>query len=285
MPAVVDPRGRPEAVVRPGALGRGLAVSRAAPRHPALRPFVAYHWLVRWDLEEPHEQQVIPQPCVHLATEGGRLTATGVATGRFVRRLEGRGHVLGTAFRPGGFRPLVTGPATALVDVVRPAGELLDLDDRAVVAAVDAADDVEEMVGVVEAALAPVAPPPDPLAEEVAGWVALAERRVDVPPPDPLAPPAGGGALQDGAAAAGVGLRTLQRRFAEYVGVGPKWVIQRFRVLEVAAAANAGAVTDWTALAVQLGFADQSHLVNVFAEIVGTPPASYQREVGRVDET
>jgi transcriptional regulator GlxA family with amidase domain len=39
---------------------------------------------------------------------------------------------------------------------------------------------------------------------------------------------------------AGVSDRTLQRRFREYVGVSPKAVVQRHRLLDVAAAANAG---------------------------------------------
>jgi AraC-like DNA-binding protein len=45
------------------------------------------------------------------------------------------------------------------------------------------------------------------------------------------------------------------------------------------AAAHSGAVTDWAALARELGFSDQAHLTRVFTQVVGTPPASYQREV------
>ena len=82
------------------------------------------------------------------------------------------------------------------------------------------------------------------------------------------------------ASVGGMSLRSLQRLFTEYVGVGPKWVIQRFRILDAVAAAHAGAVTDWAALARELGFSDQAHLTRVFTQVVGTPPASYQREVG-----
>ena len=66
---------------------------------------------------------------------------------------------------------------------------------------------------------------------------------------------------------------------AEHVGVGPKWVIQRFRILEAAAAAHTGEVTNWARLAHELGFSDQAHLIRVFTDVVGTPPATYQREV------
>ena len=64
----------------------------------------------------------------------------------------------------------------------------------------------------------------------------------------------------------------------EYVGIGPKWVIQRFRILDAAAAAHAGAVTDWAGLAHELGFSDQAHLTRAFTRVVGTPPATYARD-------
>jgi Helix-turn-helix domain len=64
------------------------------------------------------------------------------------------------------------------------------------------------------------------------------------------------------------------------VGIGPKWVIQRFRILDAVAAAHSGQVVDWAALARELGFSDQAHLTRAFRQVVGTPPASYRREVG-----
>ena len=70
----------------------------------------------------------------------------------------------------------------------------------------------------------------------------------------------------------------MQRLFTEYVGIGPKWVIQRFRILDAAAAAHSGQSTDWSALAQELGFSDQAHLTRVFSEVVGSPPATYERD-------
>jgi AraC-like DNA-binding protein len=77
---------------------------------------------------------------------------------------------------------------------------------------------------------------------------------------------------------AGLSLRSLQRLFTEYVGFGPKWVIQRYRILDAAAAAHSGEPVDWAALATELGFSDQAHLTRAFTQVVGTPPATYQRE-------
>lgn len=77
---------------------------------------------------------------------------------------------------------------------------------------------------------------------------------------------------------AGVSLRTLQRWFRSHVGIGPKWVVQRFRLLDAVAAAHGEDDVDWAGLAARLGYADQSHLVRAFTQLVGHPPAAYARE-------
>ena len=83
---------------------------------------------------------------------------------------------------------------------------------------------------------------------------------------------------EDLAARGTMSLRSLQRLFTDYVGIGPKWVIMRFRILDAAAAAHDGEPVDWATLAVELGFTDQAHLTRAFTSVVGTPPATYQRE-------
>jgi transcriptional regulator GlxA family with amidase domain len=72
-------------------------------------------------------------------------------------------------------------------------------------------------------------------------------------------------------------VRNLQRAFADYVGAGPKWVIQRCRLQDAAARAAAAESVDWSSLAVELGFADQAHLTRAFTATVGTPPATYAK--------
>lgn len=269
---VVAPRGRPEAIVAPRAGSRLFEVERIAPS-AELAPYVDYHWLVRWTGARDHRQRVVPQPRVHVAAEAGRLLVHGVNRATFERLLTGTGHVLGTAFHPAGFRPLLGGPLAPLAGRVRPAAEVLGLDDRPTASAILGSADVEVevVVGAMEAYLLGTAPVPDPTAEEVTALVLEAERRVEITRADQLA------------AHAGVSLRSLQRLFAEYVGVGPKWVVRRSRILDAAAAAHSGAPTDWARLAVELGFADQSHLIRAFTAVVGMPPATYERDPGTAD--
>jgi AraC-like DNA-binding protein len=259
------PPGHPEAIVRPHVAEERFTVERLPPRG-SLAEFVDYHWLVRWDVPGPHRQQVVPQPRVHVAAEDGRLLVHGVTRRPFFRTLEGAGHVLGTAFHPGGFRPLLRAGVGRISGSVRPAGALLGVDDLPAAARILGGHDGAAMVDAMEEYLLAVGPQPDPTGRRVTELVAEAERDAAITRAETLA------------AAAGTSLRSLQRLFAEYVGVGPKWVIQRFRILDAVAAAHSGAVTDWAALARELGFSDQAHLIRVFTHVVGTPPASYQRE-------
>jgi AraC-like DNA-binding protein len=103
----------------------------------------------------------------------------------------------------------------------------------------------------------------DPLAERVAGIV---ERITADPGLRRVA------ALTE---VAGMPERRLQRLFGEYVGVSPKWVMRRARLHEAALRAETGAAVDWPALALDLGYADQAHLVRDFTATIGVSPARY----------
>jgi AraC-like DNA-binding protein len=83
--------------------------------------------------------------------------------------------------------------------------------------------------------------------------------------------------VDDLAAAAGVGVRTLQRAFNDHVGVGPKFVLRRYRLYEAAERAARDERVDWQSLAADLGYADQAHLTREFTATFGEPPAHYAR--------
>ena len=259
------PRGMPHAIVRPKAGEARFDVDRLHPR-PALAPFVDYLWLVRWHTSEPHRQQVVPQPRIHIAAEDGRLLVHGINRDPFFRTLHGEGHVLGVAFHAGGFRPLLGSSVGQLAGRVLPAGDVFDMDDRPVARTVLEATDTDVMRTALEDYLSTRQPRPDPISDDVTALVAYAERTPSLTRADTLA------------TYAGMSLRTLQRLFTDYVGIGPKWVIQRFRLLDAAKAVHDGAEVDWAELAVALGFSDQAHLTRLFTRVVGTPPATYARD-------
>ncbi|QGG42276.1 helix-turn-helix domain-containing protein [Aeromicrobium yanjiei] len=267
---MTDPHGRGEAaILRPTAAAQHFSVARVAPSQRWAR-LVEYVWIARWECPEPYDQQVIPQPCVHVTAETWqgvpRLLVNGITREPFVRTLEGTGHVIGATFRPASFRAVLGADLGVVAGRVVPLGDVVGPDDSAVAADLlgSGASD-EEMAATLESHLDACGAQPDPLADELNALVRRAEVDRSITRADRLAD------------LAGVSLRTLQRQFTAYLGIGPKWVVQRFRLLDAAAAAHAGP-TDWAALAVDLGFADQSHLTRAFTAVVGTPPRTYERQ-------
>lgn len=257
------------AVLRPSRAQQRIEIGRAEPPE-GLADLVDYFWWVRWDTPEPHEQEVVPRPVVHLSAEvtadGPRLLVTGVHQRMFSRRLEGRGHTVAAGFRPAGFRPLLRGDVSALLDREVPAAEVLGVDDRAVAEEVLGCPRPEDGAAALGRWLRGLPRDDDPLVGRLAALVERAEEDPSLVRAEQLAD------------LAGVSLRTLQRWFRGHVGVGPKWVVQRFRLLDVVAAAHGDDDVDWAGLAARLGYADQSHLVRAFTQLVGHPPASYRRE-------
>jgi AraC-like DNA-binding protein len=266
------PRGTPDAILRPTDAERAITVHRRPPS-PALAPFVDYFWYVGWRIPapgRPHRQQVVSQPRVHVAAEvhdaEPRLLVHGLSREPFFRTLTGTGHTLGAAFHPGGFRPLLGRGVGSIAGSVVPAAELLGLDDRSCAARILATSDLLDMVAALEEYLTGLDPAPDPVVEQVRALVGVAEEDHGLNRAEDLA--------ERGA----MSLRSLQRLFTEYVGIGPKWVISRFRILDAAAAAHSGEAVDWAALAAALGFADQAHLTRAFTAVVGTPPETYRQK-------
>ena len=74
-----------------------------------------------------------------------------------------------------------------------------------------------------------------------------------------------------------IGERRLQRLFSNYVGVPPKWVIQRYRLQEAIWRLAQPDAPDLASLAHALGFFDQAHFSRSFTELVGSTPLDYRR--------
>lgn len=256
--------------VPPGVLrreARGNIRLHHRPVSPGLAAVVEYHWSVDWSVPpgETRVQDVVTHPAVHLTVEADRATVTGVVTRAFRRELVGTGRVVGVRFRPAGFAALWPQPMAALTDAARPVADVLGADAAAELDRVRAEPDldaaVREMEAFVERHRRPLPPAAALVDDAVDHIVAAAEvTRVD-----------------QVADRFGVSARTLQRRFEHYLGVGPKWVIQRRRIHDALAEIEHGRGQDWSALALRLGFADQAHFVNAFTELVGQPPSHYER--------
>lgn len=237
--------------------------ARQAPA-PALSVYVQHFWVVTWtDLGEPYEQRIVSHPTVNMTIACDFHRIAGVVRGGFSYTMHGSGRAIGTRFRPGGFRPFLGGPVSQLTDRFVEIGEMYGAAGAAMVEQVLAEPDARSAIALIEKFLLDLRPERDPLAEEIAAVVDLAETDVSVTRVDELA------------ARSGRSVRSLQRLFRDYVGVGPKWVIRRFRLHEAAERIHHG--RDLATLAAELGYTDQAHLTRDFTAAVGTSPAAYAR--------
>ncbi|HEU5485303.1 MAG TPA: helix-turn-helix domain-containing protein [Microlunatus sp.] len=267
-------------LVRRAATVDDFTTRRYAPGHE-LAPWLAYFWTVTWDRggADPLESTVISFPAMHLTVEWGdpgevrhghQLPATlvhGLLSRVFRVDLAGRGGVAGARFRADGFHAWTGLDAAALTDRVVPAADVLG-----------------EELGNLHIDLRPDA---DPAA-------ALDRLRTELRRQRPEGRPAGIGRVVDQMAAdptlvrvdqvsqaTGMAERTLQRRFRREIGIGPKWVLSRFRLQEAALALENDPDADLGRLAPQLGFYDQAHLTNTFVEMLGETPAAYAARSAR----
>jgi AraC-like DNA-binding protein len=232
-----------------------------------LAPFVEHYWIVRWNLAEPRIAETLPHPSVHMVLEEGRSAVVGVMRGKFSRVIEGRGRVVATKFRPGGFRAFVDRSIAFFTDHRWPLPGIFGPSVEGFDAEVLSHDDDVESVKVVESFLrsfSPAASDAIGLAGQITARIAddRTITRVD-----------------QIAEQFAMTLRQMQRLFRDYVGVTPKWVIQRYRLIEGAERIAAGAVADFASLALDLGYADQAHFIRHFKKIVGRAPAGFARRI------
>jgi AraC-like DNA-binding protein len=252
-------------ILHPEAIGTAFSLERRRP--PAdLARFVDIHWLVSWDLRgrDPYRSQVLPHPCVHLVFEPGGAAVHGISHRRFERRLDGAGWAVGTKFLPGGFAPFTPRPVCELTDRVLGLGEVFGDAGSGLERACPPQLGPGHALARVHAFLRERLPEaPDPRGELVARVVA------DMRQAGP------GERVADLAARHHVSERTLQRLFSAHVGIGPKWVLQRYRLHEAVEQLQARGEIDWARLALELGYYDQAHFARDFRSLVGRTPAQY----------
>lgn len=262
----------PRGVLQPQAIGRQFSLERRAP--PAdLAPYVEIHWLVTWDLRghEPFRSQVLPHPCAHLVFEPGGAAVHGISRTRFDRRLSEAGWAAGTKFHPAGLQPFTRLAMRELTGRVRSLADVFGEDGAALERACPPQLGPDHAIARVHRFLRERLPTEgDPRRELTEAVVA-----------DMLSA-APGERVADVAGRHHVSERTLQRLFSTYVGIGPKWVLQRYRLHEAIEQLHAGPRVDWTRFALDLGYYDHAHFLRDFRALVGRSPAQYERETARL---
>jgi AraC-like DNA-binding protein len=263
--------------LRPDEFARHVTLVREPTGEPAAR-WVENRWSLRWDLPAGrwYDSEVLPHPTCSLTVElgshpragmppGETVAVTGVCTRRFDVAVRGWGRVVGLRFRPGGLAALTGRPASAWTDRSVAAAELLPRDLVATLADDPLASSDSAWAEAAEQGLGALAQGRrdwryDLLLDVVADM--LADRTLL--------------SVTDVAERHGVTVRTLQRLFTHYVGVGPKWVLARYRLHDAVADLDAGWDGTLTELAVRSGWYDQAHFTRDFSALVGVTPGRYR---------
>lgn len=244
-----------------------------------LSPWVQHFWYVQWDLRGLPSSRAgtLPHPNSYLVFEhdlleppdspavAQRAEVSGVTTRKFSRSMEGHGRVFGLKFTPGGLRPFLQTSTSALTDRVVPAREVFGENIVTLAFQLRTLDSVEVMAEATSLYLKQHLPPRDTDAEQCAALVALIFNDPAILTVEKLS---------DRTA---ISVRTLQRLFKEYVGVSPKWVIRRYRLHDLIERLHTEETFDGARIAAELGYTDQSHLINDFRKLSGYTPTEYKK--------
>ena len=223
-------------------------------------------------------QRILPDGCAELIfnfadpiiqeTRGPfaqpRLMFVGQITGPFHIRPTGRVDLLGIRFRPGGAAALTSVSQHELVDRSMPLADIAKSAAKRLARVLDTDDCSDRLDRAVDALRQSLEPEPTPVG---ASADALVRAWGMIPV----------GMLASGA---GMGMRQLERRFLDEVGMSPKRLARISRFQRVFHAMEQQPL-EWTRVALECGYYDSSHLIRDFHEFAGGPPT---RAVDEVDE-
>jgi AraC-like DNA-binding protein len=262
--------GKPRGLLNFHKGGENIHLVRLAPSKD-IQFFVEHYWIVSWDFRDkkPYITETLPHPSVHLTIEKGSSKVLGVTTGRFVRKLTGLGRVFGIKFRPGTFHPFFGKPLSTITDRNLLLRDVFGSDAEVFSEEVLSEIDERQCVTLSENFLRKRLPGCPKEIEDIRDLVERVSTDRSLIKAEQMA------------ILAGVKLRVLQREFRKYVGVSPKWVLQRYRLHEAADQLVTGNYRDLATLAQGLGYFDQAHFIHDFKSMVGKTPRQIANSIKR----
>ena len=234
---------------------------------PPLSPFVECLWLrSAADADASHgaAHRILPDGCLDIVFSPRGAVVVGAMTRPLLVPARETVSLLGVRFRPGMAGAFLRVPAAELTDGRAPLEAIWSDGGRVaneIGSALESSDGVSRLARLLIARLPIVSPVPSDVRAAVADIMAR------------------GGRTGVARIAAGLGIsrQHLARRFAEWVGISPKRLSRVVGLREVLRAAR-GAGVNWAALAAELGYCDQSHLVAEFRSLTGLTPAGWRSD-------
>lgn len=254
--------------------------------HAPLNEFVERMWLVRGG-QSPRKERILPSGTVELvinlcddrvqidrtaecarARSYAGAVVSGTYTGAFIIDATQHAAMMGVHFRPGG----------AFVVLGIPSAEFADAHvDLAALWGDAAARELRECL-----CAAPTHHRRFQYLEEVLTGGLSSRRRLHSIVPLALecfTPTGLGASVRDVVRRSGLSHRRFLTIFTDEVGLAPKLFSRILRFQHVRALAQTTGHIDWTGLALEYGFSDQSHLANEFRTLSGLTPTEYHRDI------
>lgn len=251
-------------ILEPQIAAKNFSLKRYNPSDD-LAPFVDQHWIFRWNLgKQPYTSEALPSPEVSLVLAPEGPVIIGLTTGKFTRKMTSTGAVLRTKFHPSGFYPFWLKDVSELTDKVTPAWKVFPEITKPFTDQLLTLSDTE-MIEQVEKILRLRQPLHD-------SKMTLVNRIIEFVKNDTSI-------ISVKAVAKNFKMseRTLQNLLRAYVGIGPKWIIMRYRLREAAGRFTDN--TNWTQIAADLGYSSQQHFTYDFKRIIGKSPSEYSRAI------
>ena len=237
---------------------------RVAPSQ-ALEPFVENYWIILWDLSSKPDyvQANLPHPNINLVVDPfGQTGIFGTQLKKFTYRLSGTGRIFGVKFRAGAFYSFFGSPIKELMDMHIGIEKVFATSDMSLENKFLQVNDPMHFINPIEQMLLRQNPIMDPNAQTARHLVDVISNTRSIARVNELAK------------IAQLSERSLQRLFDTYIGVSPKWVIDRYRMLAAVDEINRGEKTNLTDLAHRLGYFDSAHFGRAFKNLTGLSPSS-----------
>lgn len=255
-----------EGILKPGPFTDSYDLRCYEPTD-SLRPFVEHYFISRrrpqYDVAYIGND-VLSQPVVTLFIKPNEAYFEGPTTKTRTLIAKDSPIYMGVQFRPGGFYPFWKRPLRNLTEKRIPATDILPTHST------NFANDLltqnnQDALTLIDTLLMSKCPPNDPTIEFINQVVTEIEAQKGMI------------TVTDLAETFHTSERTLQHLFQTYVGVGVKWTIMRTRFLEAIKFIRIQDQPDWTVIAAEYGYSDQSHFINDFKKLVGQSPTHYMK--------
>ncbi|MFC3122490.1 helix-turn-helix domain-containing protein [Agaribacter flavus] len=235
------------------------------------KTWVDIFWCVEWCLPKAQifTQTNLPDPYFHLVFDSGNVSLVAPVLNQYSYTMQGRGHIFGVKFNVGLIPSLLGLRAKDLVDKTYDVQALRRWEVFAGI------DEINQQISAVNGHhekqttlfkewfcyFFPERSNTDIQRAQTLLEIVKSEKHIN--------------SVSVLSEYSGIGVRTIQRLFDDYVGVQPKWFIRKQR-MHNALADIEKSNGSMTAMALDLGFSDQAHFSREFKYFIGVTPCEYR---------